>query len=78
MNRVKINTVTSQTPLVQAKFSVKVRGNTHENTLHAIPDTGAETSVAGINFMKKMGIGYKDIRPPRKDRKLYAANNSEI
>ena len=49
----------------------------HENILQAIPDTGAEISVAGTHFMKQLGLNFKDIRPSG-HQNLYAANNSEM
>lgn len=51
INRVKINTVASKTPMIAAKVSVKKKGMIIKKELNAIPDTGAEISIAGRDFV---------------------------
>ena len=43
----------------------------------AIPDTGAELSIAGKDLIKKLGLEMCDIRN-RRSQKLFAANDTEI
>ena len=77
MNRVKINAVSSKTPTIQAQFSIKKNGIKYLNKISTIPDTGAEMTVAGRDFMKKMGLTMKDISCPERTQ-LLAANNTKI
>ena len=57
--------------------SMKRRGVVYSNKILAIPDTGAEMTVAGKNFLDKLGLCRQDIRNPN-TKKLYAANDTEI
>ena len=69
----------SKTPKIEATISVNKRGNTHKNIVPvvAIPDTGAELSIAGKDLIKKLGLEMCDIRN-RRSQKLFAANDTEI
>ena len=77
MNRVKINAIATKTPKVLTKLSMKRNGITHSNRVTAIPDTGAEMTVAGKDLLEKLGLTRRDIRSPNTTR-LYAANDTEI
>ena len=51
LNRIKINAVASKTPIISTKITMKKKGLIHSNTVSAIPDTGAEMTVAGKNLI---------------------------
>ena len=69
--------MSSKTPTIQAQFSLKKNGIKYSNKISTIPDTGAEMTLAGRDFMKKMGLTMKDIRSPERTQ-LLAANNTKI
>ena len=56
---------------------MKRNGVIYSNKITAIPDTGAEMTIAGKNLLEKLGLTRRDIRSPN-TTKLYAANDTEI
>ena len=59
------------------KVNIEINFNQKIKILEAIPDTGAEITVCGMNTMKKLGIKRKDL-DVSKTRKMTAANGTEI
>ena len=76
--RVEVNAATNtKTPAMMVKMTAKTACATFSNVVRAIPDTGAEVSIAGRGLLDKLGLKKGDMKKSEHES-LCAANDTKI
>ena len=66
-----------KTPRIYTKISTNRGGKVHSKVVSAVPDTGAEMSVAGEDLLEKLRLRRDEICSLQR-KKLYALNGTHM